>query len=110
MTALCRSMPFYRLQRHVVYKPGCQQTIEAWGLDRPAPGLATLPTPRDTDADDPLRKESECDVVLLRAPCGSYVTWDRLWTWLSAAEEAGYEVISGFKKLSPYSTIVIRGP
>jgi hypothetical protein len=39
---------------------------------------------------------------------GDYVTWERMMEWMSEAEEAGYEVISGFKKMSPYSTIIIK--
>jgi hypothetical protein len=29
---------------------------------------------------------------------------------MSEAEEAGYEIVSGFKNLSPFTVIVIRGP
>lgn len=75
--------------------------------------MGAMPTrgaPRDTDADDPLRHD-ECGCTqLLVLPCGSYVTWHRFMEWLSVAEAAGYELVSGFKKLSPYSTIVVRGP
>jgi hypothetical protein len=39
---------------------------------------------------------------------GDFVEWGRIWEWMSVAEEKGYEVVSGFKKLSPYSVIVIR--
>jgi hypothetical protein len=104
-------MPLYRLQRHVVYDAGCQQTREVWGLDRrPAGALQTRPAPRFTDEDDPLRKEDACCVALVTLPCGGLVTWPRVFEWLSVAEAAGYQVISGFDTLSPYSTIVLRGP
>jgi hypothetical protein len=33
-----------------------------------------------------------------------------MWEWLSEAEKAGYELVSGYKELSPYSTLIIRGP
>jgi hypothetical protein len=102
-------MPFYRIKRHVIYKPGCQQTEEAWGIDRPAPGLHTATAPRDTDADDPLRC-GDCCTILIKMADGRYVTWDRMWEWLSEAEAAGYELVSGFKKMSPYSVLVLRGP
>jgi hypothetical protein len=39
-----------------------------------------------------------------------YVGWHAIWVWLSDAEAAGYEVISGFKKMTPYSVIILRGP
>ena len=103
-------MPVYRVRRHVVFKRGCQETEEVWGIDRPAPGLHTVPAPRDTDADDPLRSD-ECGCTqLLKMQCGHWVTWTRFFEWLSEAEAAGYELVSGFKKLSPYYTIVIKGP
>ena len=103
-------MPFYRLRRHVVYDPACQQTREVWGIDRKAPGLRSRCAPRDTDADDPLSCGSRggcCDLELLLLD-GDFVEWGRIWEWMSVAEEKGYEVVSGFKKLSPYSVIVIR--
>ena len=109
-------MPLYRLRRHVIYEPGCQQTAEVWGVDRPFPassGLVTVCAPTDTDADDPLRaRYTCCRPHLLRLPTGGghYVKWGEVWEWLSAAETAGYEVVSGFKKMSPYSVIVLRGP
>ena len=103
-------MPFYRVKRHVIYKPGCQQTEEVWGIDRPAPGLRTGGAPRDTDADDPLRGDGCGCVTLLKMECGSPVTWDRFFEWLSEAETAGYELVSGYKNLSPYSVLVLRGP
>ncbi len=102
-------MPFYRLRRHVVYRPGCQQTMEVWGIDRPAPGLHVVCAPRDTDADDPLGGDDCCGRYLLTI-CGEWVTWGRIWEWLSVAEEAGYSVVSGYEKLSPYSVIILKGP
>jgi hypothetical protein len=103
---MCDSiMPIYSLSRHVIYKPGCQETIEVWGIDRPAHGIKTVCAPRDTDADDPLRSDR---TFLLKLECGDYVTWDRMFEWLSEIEEHGYEVISGFEKMSPYTNIIIR--
>ena len=102
-------MAMYRLIRHVIYRPGSQETIEVWGIDRPAPGLHTTGAPSFTDADDPLRRGSACEQLLLMRD-GDYVTWHRLTEWLGEASAAGYEVVSGFKKLSPYSTIVLKGP
>ena len=101
-------MAVYRLIRHVIYRPGSQETTEVWGIDRPAPGLPTVGAPRFTDADDPLRRGPCSPLLLMRD--GDYVTWHRLTEWLGEAAAAGYEVMSGFKKLSPYSTIVLRGP
>ena len=98
-------MPFYRLSRHVIYRPGCQETIEVWGIDREAPGLRVRGAPIYTDADDPLGKPCS---LLLTLQCGEFVTWDHFFEWLSEADEAGYELVSGFKKLSPYSTIVLK--
>jgi hypothetical protein len=105
-------MPIYCLSRHVVYRPGCQKTDEVWGIDRGLPiasGLATKCAPRDTDEDDPLRRRS-CESPLLLWHKGDYVSWRFIWEWLSVAEAAGYEVVSGFSKISPYSVIVVRGP
>ena len=105
-------MPLYRLSRHVIYRSGCQQTDEVWGIDRAPPltsGLSVRCAPRDTDEDDPLRRRA-CGSPLLLLHEGDYVSWGMIWEWLSVAEAAGYEVISSFKKISPYSTIVIRGP
>lgn len=106
-------MPLYRLRRHVIYDSACGQTREVWGVDRPfgSPALKTRAGPSDTDADDPLRRGTgRCGcAVLLCLPCGDYVSWDSIWTWLSLAEAEGYEVVSGFKKMSPYSAIVLRG-
>ena len=100
-------MKTYRLIRHVVYLKGAQETQEVWGIDREAPGLPTTGAPAFTDADDPLRRGPCSPLLLMRD--GDYVTWHRLPEWFGEAEEAGYEVVSGFKKLSPYSTIIIRG-
>jgi hypothetical protein len=99
-------MPIYRLIRHVIFRPGTQETVEVWGIDRPAAGLPTVGAPSFTDADDPLGRGPCSPLLLMRD--GDYVTWHRMMEWLGEAEEAGYEVVSGFKKLSPYSTIVIR--
>lgn len=103
-------MPLYQLRRHVIFKPGCQETVEVWGVDRPMAAMPTRGAPRDTDADDPLRGGDCGCTQLLVLPCGSYVTWHRMMEWLTVAEAAGYELVSGFKKLSPYSTLVVRGP
>ena len=103
-------MPVYRLRRHVIYRPGCQETEEVWGIDRRPAALPTACGPRDTDADDPLRARSCGAPLLLKTADGDYVTWHRLMEWLSEAEAAGYELVSGYKKMSPYSTMVISGP
>lgn len=99
-------MPVYRLIRHVVYRPGSQETAEVWGIDRYAEGLPTVGAPNSTDADDPLRRGPCSPLLVMRD--GDYVTWDRFFEWLSEAEEAGYELISGYKNLSPYSQMIIR--
>jgi len=101
-------MPIYSLRRHVIFRPGRQETTEVWGIDRPAAGLATAGAPPSTDADDPLRRGPCSPLLLMRD--GDYVTWARFFEWLSEAEEAGYELVSGFKNLSPYSRMVLRGP
>ena len=101
-------MPLYRLIRHVIFRPGCQETQEVWGVDRVAHSLSTTGAPSFTDADDPLRRGACSPLLLMRD--GDYVTWHRLVEWLGEAEEAGYEVVSGFKNLSPYSTILLRWP
>lgn len=106
-------MPIYRISRHVIYKPGCQQTEEVWGIDRqPGGPLNVAGAPRFTDKDDPLLDErSVCGCkLLLKTAAGHWVTWHRMWEWLSEAEAAGYELVSGYKKLSPYSTLIIKGP
>jgi hypothetical protein len=105
-------MPFYRLHRHVIYDAACGQTREVWGIDRQptCPRIKTVGAPRDTDADDPLR-HGDCGCpLLLKLDDGRFVSWNNIWEWLSEAEGAGYEVVSGFKKMSPYSTIVLQGP
>ena len=101
-------MPIYRVRRHVVLTRD-RQTEEVWGIDRPAPGLRTGTSPRFTDEDDPLRRDC-CGTVLLKMSDGCWVTWDRIWAWLSDAEAAGYELVSGYKDVSPYSTLILRGP
>jgi len=98
-------MPFYSLKRHVIYRPGSQETREVWGIDREAPGLRVRGAPIFTDADDPLGQPCS---LLLTLCNGDFVTWDRFMEWLSEADEAGYELVSGFKKLSPYSQLIIR--
>jgi len=102
-------MGIYRISRNVVYSMREQQTVEVWGIDRPAPDLACESAPRDTNKDDPLTSyQDSCCCVLLLLLGGRWVTWDRIPEWLSVAEEAGYELVSGYKKLSPYSTIMIK--
>ena len=96
----------YKLIRHVVYFPSCQETQEVWGIDRKAPGIRTTGAPPSTDADDPLG--GPCSSLLLMRD-GDYVTWHRLPEWISEVEEAGYEVV-GLQKLSPYTTILLTGP
>ena len=101
-------MPFYKLVRHVVYRNRSQETVEVWGVDRVPAGLPTAGAPPWTDADDPLGG-GPCSALLLMRD-GDYVTWHRFMEWLSEAEDAGYELVSGFKNLSPYSQMVLRGP
>jgi hypothetical protein len=43
-------------------------------------------------------------------PDGDWVGWNKIPVWLSVAIAAGYEVVSGFQDMSPYKSIVIRGP
>jgi hypothetical protein len=100
-------MPLYVVKRHVIYGSQSQNEREVWGIDRSAAGLQTICAPHDTDKDDPLRKD--CGTLLLKIG-HEFVTWDRMFEWLSLAESAGYTVVSGFKNMSPYSQIVIRGP
>ena len=102
-------MGIYKLKRHVVNKPGCQETVEVWGIDRVPAALPSCVAPNDTDAYDPLRS-NRCAVRLLRMADGEWVTWDRIAEWFSEAEAAGYTAISGYESLSPYSVILIRGP
>lgn len=97
----------YCVKRNVVYSTRAQNTVEVWGIDRPAPDLPCEAAPRDTNADDPLAPEDTCSTVLLLLR-GYWVTWDRFPEWLSFAEEVGYELVSGYKKLSPYSSIMIK--
>ena len=101
-------MPVYRLIRHVIYRPGSQETQEVWGIDRAPARMPVVGAPRFTDADDPLRRRDCSPLLVLRD--GDYVRWDRLFEWIGEAETAGYTIISGFKNLSPYSTIVVQGP
>ena len=106
-------MPYYRIRRHVIYKPGCGQTEEVWGIDRlPAGPLLTAFAPPFTDRDDPLLGDAyRCScTILLKFPCGDWVTWHRFWEWISYAESVGYELVSDFKDISPYSVIVLKGP
>ena len=100
-------MPLYVIKRHVVYGSQSQNEREVWGIDRAAPGLKTICAPRDTDRCDPLRQG--CGTLLLTIG-GEFVSWDRIFEWLSLAEVAGYTVVSGFKHLTPYSQIVLQGP
>lgn len=99
-------MPFYRLRRHVVYSPRDQETHEVWGIDRPPANLETVGAPHDTDRCDPLR--IRCATLL--SLDGHWVTWNRFAEWLTAAEAAGYEIVSGLENLSPYSSILLKGP
>jgi len=101
-------MPVYRLIRHVIFRPGSQETQEVWGIDRAPAALPVVGAPSFTDADDPLRRGACSPLLVMRN--GDYVTWDRFFEWLSEAEEPGYELVSGFKKLSPYSQMILRGP
>ena len=101
-------MPIYKLIRHVIFRPGSQETQEVWGIDRAPASLPVVGAPPFTDADDPLRRGA-CRPLLVMQN-GDYVTWHRFFEWLSEAEEAGYELISGFKNLSPYSQMILRGP
>lgn len=104
-------MPLYRLKRHVIYRPGCQDTEEVWGIDRRPVGLPVVCAPRDTDRDDPLRARDDCcGSWLLQTADGRYVSWHRFFEWASEAEAAGYEIVSGFKNLSPFTVVVLRGP
>jgi hypothetical protein len=97
---------YYRLKRHVIFLSRSVETVEVWGIDRPAPKLETM-TQRDTDRDDPLG--TQCALILVHE--GQYVTWSHFFEWLSYAETQGYTLatpISG--DLSPYSTLVLKGP
>jgi len=101
-------MPIYRLIRHVIYDPREKETREVWGIDRPPTSLPVVPSSRDTDKGDPLRKE-DCSPLLVLSD-GRKVTWDLMFEWMTEAEDAGYTILSGFKNLSPYTQIIIRGP
>lgn len=101
-------MPFYRLTRHVIYRPGTQETHEVWGIDRVPAALPTIRSPTFTDEDDPLRR---CDCApLLVMKNGDYVTWHRFFEWLSEANGAGYTLKTGLDNVSPLTTFVIEGP
>jgi len=101
----------YRLIRHVIYRPGSQETHEVWGVDRPFTAMRTVKAPNFTDADDPLRpKHKRSCVPLLVMRDGDYVTWERFFEWIGEAAAAGYTVVSGMENLSPYSTFIIEGP
>lgn len=108
-------MPFYRMSRRVVYDRAAQEYNEVWGVDRVSDSflLPTKPAPRDTDRDDPLndpKREGGCGCsALLTLRNGEWVTWKRMFEFLSEAEEAGYTLISGFEQLSPYSVMVLKG-
>ena len=62
----------YRLIRHVIIDRD-RQPKEVWGIDRPAANLPTVPSPKSTDKDDPLRQEP-CS-PLLTFQDGRFVTW-----------------------------------
>jgi len=103
-------MPIYRLIRRVIYRPGSQETHEVWGIDREPAGLPTTGAPKFTDVEDPLLgKDAPCSPLLVLKN-GDYVTWHRFFEWVSEAMEAGYHVISGLERPSPYSTFLIEGP
>ena len=99
-------MPFYHITRHVLYIPSEKQTCEVYGIDRDPLNLKTIS--KRTDPEDPLR-ENDCRLLLVLND-GCHVTWKRMFEWLSEAETAGYELVSGFKTLSPYSQIILKGP
>lgn len=103
-------MPFYRLIRRVIFRPGSQETREVWGVDRPPAALPTVGAPPFTDEDDPLQGDSGPCSALLVMKNGDYVTWHRFFEWLSEAMEAGYTVTTGLKHPSPLTTFVIEGP
>lgn len=103
-------MPFYRLIRRVIFRPGSQETREVWGVDRSPAALPTVGAPPFTDEDDPLQGDSGPCSALLVMRDGDYVTWHRFFEWLSEAMEAGYRLVSGLEKLSPLTTFLIEGP
>jgi hypothetical protein len=100
-------MQLYVVKRHVVYSSHSQNEREVWGIDRAAPGLHAICAPRDTDVGDPLRRD--CGTLLLNIG-HEFVSWHRIFEWLSLAKTAGYTVVSGFEHISPYSSIVLQGP
>lgn len=108
-------MPLYRMLRRVVYDRAAQEYNEVWGIDRVSATflLPTKSAPRDTDRDDPLNdpKREPCGCTpLLTLQNGEWVTWKRMFEFLSEAEEAGYTLVSGFERMSPLSTLVLKGP
>jgi hypothetical protein len=105
-------MPLYRMFRRVIFDTREQAYREAYGIDRTPANLPTKPAPRDTDKDDPiqgLRSATGACSPMLVLQDGSWVTWHKMFEFLSEAEDAGYTLISGFEKLSPYSTMILRG-
>lgn len=86
-------MPVYRLIRHVIFCPRTQETREVWGIDGAPPAIPVA---------------SACSPLLL-LPDGDYVSWGRMMEWLSFASTVGYTLVSGYEKLSPYSTMIIQG-
>ena len=103
-------MPVYRLIRRVIYRPGSQETHEVWGIDREPKGLSTVRAPTFTDEDDPIQGCSAACSPLLVMQDGDYVTWHRFFEWLSEAMCAGYRIILGLEKPSPYSVFILEGP
>ena len=97
----------YRLIRHVIYRPGSQETHEVWGVDRPFARLPVKGAPIFTDEDDPLRRDLCTPLLVMRD--GGYVDWNRLFEWFGEAAEAGYMVVSGLEKPSPYSVFIMEG-
>jgi hypothetical protein len=97
---------YYRLKRHVVFLPRSVETEEVWGIDRTPTSLETT-RQTFTDTDDPLG--SRCSLLLVYE--GQYVTWPLFFEWLSYAETQGYTLVTPITgELSPYSTLVIKGP
>jgi len=99
-------MPYWSLKRHVVYLPRGQDTIEVWGIDRPAPHICTTTRPQIlVDNDDPL---GDSCALLVTTKEGALLTWDRMMEFFSEIEVEGYEPVISLSKLSPFSTIVLR--
>jgi hypothetical protein len=97
---------YYKLKRHVVFLPRTAESEEVWGIDRAPMSLETT-RQTYTDTDDPLG----CRCSLLLVHEGQYVTWSRFFEWLSYAETQGYSLVTPITgDLSPYSTLVIKGP